>query len=77
MVLHGTKLKPPAPDPAAQARANLVAHARKWRAAGKPPRTEEQHSERMYGKDSKAKRETTTEAKHPPRQHIRGTHHRD
>lgn len=57
--------------------ANLARNARAWKAGAKKPRSEEEHAQRMYGEGSKAKRQSTNEAKHPPRQHIRGTHHRD
>lgn len=56
--------------------ANLARNARNWKSQG-TKRTDSDHSERMYGKDSKAKVLTSSEAKHPPRQNIRGTHHRD
>lgn len=69
MALHGISLKPPAAAPVG--RANLAQHARKWRAAGKKKRTDGEHGERMYGAGSKAKVETSTEAKHPARQHIK------
>lgn len=71
MPLHGIKLKPPVTDPAAVARANLVQHARKWKAGAKKERGEDEHARRMYGEGSKAKVEGSSEAKHPARQHIK------
>ena len=42
---------------------------RKWKnAGGKKKKTDSEHADRMYGKDSKSKRETSSKANHPPRQ---------
>jgi hypothetical protein len=43
----------------------------KFKHKGKKKRDDSEHAERMYGKESKSKRETLSAANHPGRQNIR------
>jgi hypothetical protein len=55
--------------------ANFARNAKKWHHGGKKKRDRDgEHGEKMYGAGSKSKRETSSEAKHTARQHVRGVH---
>jgi hypothetical protein len=49
-------------------------HFKKLKKSAKPKKDDGEHASRMYGEGSKSKRETSSEAKHTARQHVRGVH---
>lgn len=58
-------------DPAERKRANFARNARKWSHGAKKKRADDEHAQRLYGEGSKSKRESSSEAKHPARQHFK------